>query len=127
MAERVRDGESPLEFAHTDCLSKGRCPNCWSTRVEIGEDYFRCPACGLHGNPKMMKWCLKVPMFEPAKDDAGQQFELDGKFYKLAGYAPGCGRPVAGDFCTACRASLPKKSDSSNRPTARRKARDTTP
>ena len=111
---------------HEERLSEGRCPNCWSTKIEIGEDYVKCPVCGIHGNPKMMKWCDKVPMFEVAKDSVGQQFELDGKFYKFAGYSPGCGRPVQGDFCNSCRGALPRKTsgDTERGPTRRRRPTD---
>lgn len=101
------------------------CPDCKSTDFTSGPDYISCKACGLHGNPTVMKWCLKVPMFNPVDPSMvkGDLYKNGDVYWQMMGYAPGCGREVKGDFCTSCRSFLPQRVDHVDRKSRARPAR----
>ena len=89
------------------------CPDCHTTGLRVDGDYISCKHCGCHGNPREMKWCLKVPMFNPVDPDKGGQLYKDERdnYWQLMGYAPGCGREVKEGYCHSCRSFLPLMSD----------------
>lgn len=97
-------------MTHTEVLQTNRCPNCWSNTIKIEPDYLSCPSCGLHGNPKEMRWCDSVPVFKKHEGE-GQLYKHEDTYLALAGYAPGCGRYIPGAFCSSCRKFLPAAVD----------------
>ena len=90
-------------------IVKGVCPSCKSPGQKVSMERIECGVCGISGDPRAMRWCLKVPVYVPEK--SGQFADAKGERYNFLGYAPGCGKEVRGEFCTYCRAFLPKASD----------------
>ena len=95
-------------------LEGGRCPVCLSEKAVIVNHTITCGHCGLVCDVTKARFCDRVPVFETVKKEEaysvhGQLYE-DGRgdFWKIAGYAQGCGRPVTGDYCTSCRGFFPK-------------------
>jgi hypothetical protein len=92
-------------------IDAGTCPTCLGTGQKVKRDLIDCKICGTYGIPSQMKWCLKVPVFNPVPDVtmySGQLFkDINDLHWKMMGYAPGCGREVKGNYCTSCRAFLP--------------------
>lgn len=92
-----------------DQLAQDICPNCLSTNIEVQPDYISCKSCGLHGNPKEMRFCERVPVLVPVNGRAdGKLYEHGGVVYRIVGYAPGCGRPLSGEWCDSCRKFIPR-------------------
>jgi len=114
-----------LPVKPVDLEGKELCPNCKSPRFERTEGRVFCHSCRIEGDPSKMKWCEKVPVFKPVDQDNlwlhdGQVYKHNEKLFLLAGYAPGCGRVVIGDFCDACRPFLPRPTE---RPQKKRSAK----
>lgn len=116
-----------------DKLREGLCPNCWSKGIEIKSDYINCRACGTHGNPEIIRWCTKVPVYDVMTDNGPatikslsreQVYEYHGIKYVLAGYAPGCLRPISGDYCTSCISIFPKILPTPTKSNVRKRHRD---
>ena len=113
----------------TESLTAGICPNCFSSAMEIKPDYISCRTCGLHGNPGVMKWCEKVPVFkEVAKENvwqaAGQLYKDGDRMFTLAGSVAGCGRALVDGRCVACLPSLPTPAEKPSRKAKRKSGKD---
>jgi transcription elongation factor Elf1 len=99
----------------------GKCPQCHSEKAVVKDNFIDCGQCGLKGDLGMMRFCEKVPVFDVVKKEdvyavkAQTYVDKYGETWTLEGYAPGCGRPVVGDFCTSCRGSLPLPSEKPKR------------
>jgi hypothetical protein len=112
------------------------CPNCLDMSMTESPDYISCKHCGIHGNPTVMKWCKKVPIFNIVKDEnihsvreqLYKQVNSKGKeeWFVFVGWVEGCGRYIPGEFCMYCRSFLPKPSEKSERKSSAsiRKSRD---
>jgi len=90
-----------------------RCPNCLSTSIEMVNGFIVCktPGCGHYSWPT--KLCEKVPVFDVVREEflsrmREPMYKRGDVFYMLAGFAPGCGRPVPGGYCIHCRSFLPE-------------------
>lgn len=98
----------------------GKCPNCFSEKAVVRDNIIDC-GCGVKGDLGAMRFCNKVPVFSPVKKEdvyavKAQVYadKFDGAWV-LEGYAPGCGRPVSGDYCISCRGFLPIPSEKPKR------------
>jgi len=97
-----------------------RCPNCYSTNIEVEPEYMRCKSCGNHGNYQIWQLCKKIPIFDAVKEEMlytvkEQLYKHKDTWYVLAGYTSGCGRVVTGPFCRECRAFLPELTEAKKR------------
>lgn len=99
-----------------ELLAKGICPNCHSSALKLDTvtAYISCPTCGIHGNPSMMRWCERVPVYKPYLpgtflSEGEQMYQSGERFYTFAGYAPGCGRYLTEEWCNVCREFAPPK------------------
>jgi hypothetical protein len=116
------------EKAVFEMIAAGKCPTCHGTGLETSGEQVHCRVCGMRGNPKLMKWCLTVPVFEPVDTSSssfsGQLYQdSKGGYWKMAGQASGCGREVTGMFCDSCRYFLPHAVDHAVRKSRARPAR----
>jgi len=112
-----------VEAMIQEMIDNKMCPDCHG-KLTVETDYINCP-CGLQGNPAHMRWCLKVPVFNPAKPDGGGQLHqsADGSYWMFQGYTLGCGRNIKGDYCVVCRSFLPLPVDHEIRQSRARPAR----
>lgn len=109
-------------------IAAGTCPTCHGKGMEMRDDYIHCMVCGTKGNPKLMKWCLKVPVFNPVDTSdssfSGQLYQDSrGGYWQFMGDIPGCGREMTGSFCNSCRGFLPHAVDHAVRKSRARPAR----
>jgi hypothetical protein len=98
-----------------EMIGEKMCPTCHTVSDGVKVDYVACKVCGSRGVVKDMKWCLKVPVFNPISDTtnfSGQLYEdARGGHWKMMGYAHGCGREVTEGYCTSCRLFNPAPVD----------------
>jgi hypothetical protein len=99
----------------------GKCPQCHSEKAVVNGNVIDCGLCELKGDLSSMRFCAKVPMFNPVKKEDVYALKVQAyvdKFdmtWRLEGYTSGCGRLVTGDFCTSCRSFLPIPSEKPQR------------
>jgi len=105
-------------------LSTGICPNCKTIEIDIRPDFIKCRVCGIHGDPKAMRWCDSVPVFKTV--DRDKLWMVDGQIYKkneqlfvLSGWSRGCHRVLTRDFCDSCSEFIPEPTE---RPQTKRKS-----
>lgn len=95
-----------------ELLAKGTCPNCMGT-LDAKPDYITCRTCGIHGNPREMRWCESVQIFDMIPEgrvvEGKQIFQRGDRYFTLAGTMQGCGRVLLGDWCENCREYPPPK------------------
>ena len=114
-----------MEAMIQEWIGKCICPHCHESNLTVEQGYISCKVCKTNGNPEMMRWCLKVPVFNPVDPSnfRGQLYQADFGYWQMMGYATGCGREVKGGFCTVCRTFLPGAVDHAERKSRARPAR----